>query len=146
MKLLVVTVLLLTISGLEVGYGVEGCPKERAVGVLAAHLSVVYPDLATPGLKTKTIPPLKPESPSKGLEWETCLGWALADLSLEATTQYWGPAEKDGCFCVPRSLAPEAGRGDEPAEPVLSVPADRDQLWQKPGGEGQGPRSLGQAK
>lgn len=56
MELLVVMVLLLTISGLEGGCGVEGGPKEKAVGVLAAHLSVLCPDLATPGLKTKTTP------------------------------------------------------------------------------------------
>lgn len=59
-------VLFLTISGLKGGCGVEGGPK-KAAGVLAAHLSVVCPDLGTPELKTKTIPSLERRKPVQSL-------------------------------------------------------------------------------
>lgn len=82
MKLLAVTLLLLTICRLEGRCDMDWGPLGKGVGLLAAHLSAVLcPDLAAGGFKRKTSPlysPKNPQRPGAG-DWlgEGCeLGWA----------------------------------------------------------------------
>lgn len=72
MKLLAVTLLLLTICRLEGRCDMDRGPLGKGVGLLAAHLSaVLYPDLAAGGFKGR--PPLCTAPRAlKDLGLETC--------------------------------------------------------------------------